>query len=88
MSLYLLSSPHLRISYTTALVCLVPRLPVSTKESQAHPDNSHHLSTLSNSALALDICFCIRGKSSNAIVILGRGVGADTYVEGSSIVRI
>jgi hypothetical protein len=58
------------------------------KRAIAHPDNSHHLSTLSDGALALDIGFHIRGKSSNTLAILGRGVDADIYVEGSSIAKI
>jgi len=54
----------------------------------SHPDNSHHVSTLSDGTLALDVGFHIRGKSSTTLATLGRGVEADIYVEGSSIAKI
>jgi hypothetical protein len=54
----------------------------------SHPDNSHHVSTLSDGTLALDVGFHIRGKSSKTLTTLGRGVDADIYVEGSSIAKV
>ena len=53
-----------------------------------HPDNSHHVSTLSNGVLVLDVGFHIRGKSSTTLAILERGVEAHNCVEGSSIANI
>lgn len=54
----------------------------------SHPNNDHNVSTLSNGALALDVGFHLRGKSSKTLATLGRGVDADIYVEGSGISRI
>jgi hypothetical protein len=54
----------------------------------SHPNNDHNASTLSNGALALDVGFHLRGKSSKTLATLGRGVNADIYVEGSGISRV
>ena len=51
-------------------------------------DNIHQVSTLSNGVQALDISFHIHEKSSTNLATLGRGVEADIYVEGSSIVKV
>jgi hypothetical protein len=53
----------------------------------SHPDNSHYVSTLSNSTLARNVGFHIHGKSSKTLATLGRGVNSNIYVEGSSIAR-
>ncbi|KAI9768661.1 MAG: hypothetical protein M1839_003996 [Geoglossum umbratile] len=55
------------------------------KRAVAHPDNSHHVSTLPDGTQALDVGFHTRGKSSITLVTLGRGVEADIYIEGPSI---
>ena len=54
----------------------------------SHPDNIHHVSTLSSGVEALDVGFHIRGKSSKTLATLGRGIDADIYVEGSSTAKI
>jgi hypothetical protein len=54
----------------------------------SHPDNSHYVSTLSDSTLALDVGFYICRKSSTTLATLGRCVEADIYVEGSSIAKV
>jgi hypothetical protein len=54
----------------------------------SHPDNIHHVSTLSDSVEALDVGFHIHSKSSTTLATLGRGIKADIYVEGSSIAKI
>ena len=54
----------------------------------SHSNNDHHVSTLSNGTLALDVGFHLHGKSSRTLATLGRGFDADIYVEGSSISRV
>ncbi len=51
-------------------------------------DNSHHVLTLSDSALALDVGFYIHRKSSKTLTTLGRDLDADIYIKGSSITKI
>jgi hypothetical protein len=53
-----------------------------------HPNNAYNVSTLSDSTLAIDVGFHLRGNSSKTLAILGRGVDADIYVEGSGISRV
>ncbi|KAF2258233.1 kinase-like protein [Lojkania enalia] len=54
----------------------------------AHSNNSHNVSTLSDSTLALDVGFHLHGKSSKTLVTLGRGVDTDIYLEGSGVSRV
>jgi hypothetical protein len=54
----------------------------------SHPNNDYNVSILSNGILALDVGFHLCGKSSKTLVILGRGVDADIYVERSGISRV
>ncbi len=58
------------------------------KRAIAHPENSHHVSTLLNGVEALDIGFQIRGKLSTTLATLGRGIEADIYIEGPSIAKV
>jgi len=75
-------------SHSLALFSLLPvRGNERAERVVSHPDNSHHVSTLSDGALALDVGFRIRGKSSKTLATLERGVEADIYVEGFSIAK-
>jgi len=78
--------PH---PHPLALFSLVP-LPENERAERvvSHPSNSHHVSTLFDGTLALDVGFHIRGKSSKTLATLGRGVDVDIYVEGFSIARV
>ncbi|KAI4119822.1 MAG: hypothetical protein LQ338_007227, partial [Usnochroma carphineum] len=71
-------------------LALFSLLPINERAKNAisHPDNRHLVSTLSDGELALDVGFHIRGKSTNTLATLGRGIDADIYVEGSSIAKI
>jgi hypothetical protein len=51
-------------------------------------NNGYNVLILSHSTLALDVGFYLRGKSSKTLVILGRGINTNIYVEGSSILRV
>ena len=53
-----------------------------------HPDNQHNVSTLDGETLALDVGFHLRGRSSKTLAVIGRGIDADIYVEGSDIAKI
>jgi hypothetical protein len=78
-----------RPSHPLALFSLVPvRGNERATRSVAYPDNIRYISILSDSVEALDVGFHIHCKSSTTLVILGRGIEADIYVEGSSIVKV
>jgi hypothetical protein len=78
-----------RPPYPLALFSLRPHQENErAKYAVSHPDNIHHVSIFSNSKEALDIGFHIRRKSSTTLAILGRGIKADIYMEGSSIAKI
>ncbi len=71
-----------------ALFSLIPvRGNDRAKDVVANSANSHLVSKLSNGALALDIGFHIRSKSSDTLATLGRS-DTDIILEGSSIGRV
>jgi hypothetical protein len=101
MALYFIFSPILSFRtfrcsnmarpfpHPLALFSLVPVLGNErARNVVAHPDNSHHVSTLPDGVRALDVAFHIRGKSSKTLATLGRGIDADIFVEGASIAKI
>jgi hypothetical protein len=86
-SFYHYSMP--RPPYPLALFSLFPyRNNERAKRAVAHPDNIYYVSMSPDSIEALNVGFHIRGKSSTTLAILGRGIKADIYLEGSSIIKV
>ena len=78
-----------RPPYPLALFSLYPHQENErAKYAVSYPDNIYYVLIFSNSKEALDVSFHIRGKSSITLITLGRGIKADIYVEGSSIVKV
>jgi hypothetical protein len=76
-------------SYPLTLFSLIPVYGNErATRSVAYLDNIRYVLILSNSIEALDVGFHIRGKLSTTLVILGRGIKADIYIEGSSIIKV
>jgi hypothetical protein len=75
--------------YPFALFSLFPyRDNKQAKRAVAYINNIHYVLTLSNSVKAFNIGFHIRGKLLTTFITLKRGVKADIYVKGSSIIKI
>ena len=80
--------PHL-LPHPLSLFSLRPvQGNVRAKNAVSHPNNDHLAFKMSDGSLALEVGFHIRGTSSKTLAILGRGVDADIYVEGSGIAKI
>ena len=58
------------------------------EDAISHPENNYLTSRLSDGTLALDVGPYIQRNISETLATLGRGTGADIFVEGSSIARI